>query len=373
MTQAEAGAPTAQPHRHIHYFHGFDPASVARYRRIFQAASARLGVEIEDLAEGTGWLARRGEVLTAFHHARYEDLVRAWQGGPLWKRVARGLLSLAFYLGDGALGRMARLGSRNLGLALSPLVVIIAVPLCALVIGGAIGGATAVIVALIVSLIVLALCLPALYLHLVLDLFAYMRVLAHGRGPVWQAYADRIGMIAGTIRPGPAETLLVGHSLGGITALLTMERLLDLWPAGRPLSLLTLGSTHGTVLVQKGAGRDRLAAAIRRIAADPRVTWVDVSAPRDAFCLPLLDPLVLTGADPGAESPLVISARLARAPRIPGDRRTVFAAMRRHMGYLLAPVDGSGFDFADTTTGPETLHARFADRNPSPRARMWQG
>ncbi|MEM7189919.1 MAG: hypothetical protein AAF439_09940, partial [Pseudomonadota bacterium] len=74
----------------------------------------------------------------------------------------------------------------------------------------------------------------------------------------------------------------------------------------------------------------------------------------------------------GGDCPRVISARLRRAPAIPGDRRTVFAAMRRHMGYLLTPEPGSGFDYADTVTGPESLEARFGPRPNSPRARMWE-
>jgi hypothetical protein len=105
------------------------------------------------------------------------------------------------------------------------------------------------------------------------------------------------------------------------------------------------------------------------------VFWLDVSSPRDSFATPLTDPLLLIGdrAKPGMTSPRVISARLAKAPRIPGDRRTVFSAMRRHMGYLLTPQDGSGFDYANTVTGRETLAERFGPRNNSPKARMWQG
>ncbi len=75
----------------------------------------------------------------------------------------------------------------------------------------------------------------------------------------------------------------------------------------------------------------------------------------------------------GMVSPRVISARLRHAPKIPGDRRTVFSAMRRHMGYLLAPQDGSGFDYADVVTGAQTLKERFGPRGNSPKAKMWQG
>lgn len=362
--------PDPAPDRRVYYFHGFDPASVARYRRIFEAASDRLGVTVRDPVAGEGWRAMRDGFVTDIVHTRYEDLVRTWQSGSVWSRVLRGLSALAGYATDGALGRMARLGLRNLGLALSPLIVI-AIFILIAVFHPAADMLLWVVVALLFAMALLTVALPALFLDLVLDLFAYMRMLARGSDPAWRAFDDRTAELARDVTPDTPDTLIVGHSLGGVTAIHTLAKVLETWPADRPIGLLTLGSTHGTVLVQRGVGRERLAAAIRRIAEDERVFWVDVSSPRDAFCLPLLDPLRLVDARPGMRSPRILSARLARAPRIPGDRRTTFAAMRRHMGYLLAPVDGSGFDFADTITGAPDLATRFGPRGNSPKARMW--
>ncbi len=138
------------------------------------------------------------------------------------------------------------------------------------------------------------------------------------------------------------------------------------------LGLITLGSNHGLILLQRGEGRDALAKAIAKITSDARVFWLDVSSPRDAFCVPLTDPLTLIDATPDLQSPRVISAQLAKAPKIPGDRRTVFAAMRRHMGYLLTPAQEGSFDYVDTVTGPQTLRQQFEARNNSPKATMWR-
>jgi len=150
---------------------------------------------------------------------------------------------------------------------------------------------------------------------------------------------------------------------------------LDDWKSDKPIGLLTLGSTHGVVLSQNGTGQAALIAAIQKVTSDPRVFWVDVTSPRDTFCVALTDPLVMIAKDvrTGMTSPRVISARLRRAPKIPEDRRTGFSAMRRHMGYLLAPQDGSGFDYADTVTGDQTLKERFGSRGNSPKAKMWHG
>lgn len=364
--------PDQAPDRRVYYFHGFDPASIARYRRIFSVSADRLGVAVQDPVDGEGWRAVRDGVTTDIVHMRYEDQVRSWQAGAIWSRVWRGIRALAGYAADGALGRMARLGPRNLGLALSPVLVI-----AFFVLIGVLHPSTDALVwdavALLFAMALLTVALPALFLDLVLDLFAYMRVLARGSNPTWQAFSDRTSELARDVRSDSSETLIVGHSLGGVTAIHTLAAALENWPTDRPIGLLTLGSTHGTVLVQRGTGRDQLAAAIERITSDDRVFWVDVSSPRDAFCLPLLDPLRLVNAQQGMQSPRVLSARLARAPRIPGDRRTTFAAMRRHMGYLLAPTEGSGFDFADTITGKPDLATRFGPRKNSPKARMWHG
>ena len=372
--EAAGAAAHARPLRRVYYFHGFDPATTARYRRMFAAAAERLALELDDIPGREGWRIAREGVHTEVHQCRYEDLVRAWQNLPLWQRIARGWAALVSYAGDGALGRMARLGPRNLVLALSPVLLTIVMALAlALFLASAQPSPVGTVIAILTALLVLLVTIPALYLHLVMDLFAYMRVLARGTGPVWRSFISRIGTMTEMVdHDAPGEVVIVGHSLGGVTAIHALDSLLAHWPEGRPIGLMTLGSVHGTVLVQQGDGRDRLASAIGRIAADPRVFWVDVSSPRDSFCLPLLDPLLLIEAHDGMASPRVISARLGQAPRIPGDRRTVFAAMRRHMGYLLAPESGSGFDYADTISGPSGLREQFSGRGNSPRARMWR-
>jgi len=373
-----------RPHRLVFYFHGFDPAAPARYRRIFAAASERLGVAVADLGDGAeGWAALRGGVRSEIRYLRYEGLVRGFRApvGGIPAAMLRGAGALAGYVRDGAAGRLARRAPRAFGLMLSPWITVLAVLLAA--------GAPAVflgpwaILAIGLAAVAAPYLLRRIYLDIVIDLFAYMRVLARGEGPDWRAYAARVRQMAGSIAargdlpgtgPGPSdgapETLIVGHSLGGVAAILAVADLLEDWPADRPLGLLTLGSTHGIVLAQRGAGRDRLAGAIARLCADRRLFWVDVSAPRDAFAVPLTDPLLMIDAPDGARSPRVISAPLARAPTIPGDRRTVFAAMRRHMAYLLAPPEGAGFDYADTVTGAATLAERFRARRNSPKARM---
>ncbi|MEL6997547.1 MAG: hypothetical protein AAFP68_04730 [Pseudomonadota bacterium] len=357
--------------RSVTYFHGFDPASVGRYRRIFEAASRRLDVILGDLPDAApGWTVSRGQTQTQIHHARYEDLVHAFQDASLNMRLGRGMRTLAAMMVDGTVFRLAQHAPRALALALSPVLFMV---LPFLLIASLLAPVdlidVAILAALGIGLLVLA---DRLFLLLVADLFAYFREIAHGTSDAASQHHARVIELAESVRTDCDETLIVGHSLGGIAAIHAAAKLLDRLAPDQALGLLTLGSNHGIVLLQPGAGRDRLAEAILRICTDRRITWIDVSSPRDAFCVPLTDPLVLIDPETEANSPRILSAQLARAPRIPGDRRTAFAAMRRHMGYLLEPTAEGGFDYADTVTGEHTLAARFADRHDSPKARLWR-
>ncbi|MEO1492406.1 MAG: hypothetical protein AAFV19_09680 [Pseudomonadota bacterium] len=359
--------------RTVWYVHGFDPATTARYRRIFTAAAERFDVEITDLDDDTeGWVATRDGVRTEFRYVRYQDLVWGFGDRTHAQRLTRGLGAFWSYVRSGSLRRIAKRTPRGAALIASPWLFLFGLPLSVLVPAASIGPWALGLIA--GAAVVCNGLFSRFYLDLLADLFAYQRVLAAGVSEDWTAYRRRMEKLAGDIEPGTAdEVLIVGHSLGGIGAILIADQVAARQP-GAALSLMTLGSTHGIVLSQTGAGRDHLAAAIHRVATAPGVNWLDVSSPRDAFCVPLTDPLLLAGPPPdAARSPRVISAPLRNAPPIPGDRRTVFAAMRRHMGYLMAPQQSGAFDYADWITGTEPLGARIARRGNSPKARMWHG
>lgn len=333
-------------------------------------------MNLADLPDGEGWRVTRGDTVTEIHHARYAEEVRAFQGPGPFSRLGRGLRSLAGYLADGSGLRIARQAPRAAVLALIPVLATI-LPFAGL--AAALAPVEPIDAAILLAAgLALVLLARYLFLLLVADLFAFYREIARGTSPAAERYFDCIRGLADAIPvtdPDPAppmdERMVVGHSLGGIGAILATEALLDrLGPQDR-LSLLTLGSNHGLILLQHGTGRDRLADAIARILRDPRVFWLDISSPRDAFCVPLTDPRLLLDATPDMQPPRILSAQLSKAPSIPGDRRTVFPAMRLHMGYLLPPSAKNAFDYCNIVTGVPTLTARYRARRDSPKARMW--
>jgi pimeloyl-ACP methyl ester carboxylesterase len=363
--------PESVKSRQVTYFHGFDPASTQRYRRIFDSSAERLVIESRDLPDAEGWQAHRGEASTNIHIARYADQVRAWQDWNMPARLGRGIRSVLEYLLDGSGLRITRAAPRAAMLAVSPiLATLLPFALVASTLEPSGPVEVGVLLAFGLALLMLA---KRTFLLLVSDLFAFYREIAKGTSPTYEDYRSRLAELTGNIPTGQTdERIIVGHSMGGIAAIHATADLLDRLPSEDQLGLITLGSNHGLILLQRGEGRDALAEAIAKITSDARVFWLDVSSPRDAFCVPLTDPLTLIDATPGLQSPRVISAQLAKAPKIPGDRRTVFAAMRRHMGYLLPPAQEGSFDYVDTVTGPQTLRQQFKARNNSPKATMWR-
>ena len=358
--------------RCVTYFHGFDPASSKRYRRIFATSAERLTLDIQDLPDTPdGWRAQRGETTTDIRLARYAEQVRAYQDRSMPARLGRGVRTILAYILDGSGFQIARHAPRAALLALTPL---LATLLPFVLIARAMAPESPLEIATLLGIgLGLLLLAKHTFLLLVSDLFAFYREIASGTSRTYQDYRACIAERTRTIRQTEVdERLIVGHSLGGIAAIFATADLLDTHSDSKRLGLITLGSNHGLILLQRGKGREDLADAIARIARDPRVFWLDVSSPRDAFCLPLTDPLTLIDTNPEMTSPRVISAQLSQAPKIPGDRRTLFAAMRRHMGYLLAPSESDSFDYVNTVTGTQSLQIRYAARNNSPKAQMWR-
>ncbi|MEM0989877.1 MAG: hypothetical protein AAGK00_13430 [Pseudomonadota bacterium] len=245
--------------RHIWYVHGFDPATTARYRRIFQAGLDRYDVTARDLPsdadDAQGWSALRSGVETRVQVLRYEDLVRAYQQSGVFERIGRGIRSFVAMTYGGAWGR---LGPRTLALTLAPILAVflpstLAAWFSRVGWGWSLG-------ALAVFGLMSAVLLFRYRLILAADLMAYLHELADGAGPAFAAYQARTKELAKALcDPKTQEVLLVGHSLGGMTAIQALAAALPDWPADRAISFLTMGSVHGLVLGQRGAGSDQLA------------------------------------------------------------------------------------------------------------------
>ena len=399
-------APRRVRRRRVIYAHGFDPASVDRYRRlILRGGADRPGVEvsaersgaISDLSEGWRMTAQRagGEVETVFEILRYEDVVRHWRNRPAPQRLFTGLTSWARFAFLGGLRRTVMLAKGPAGLFFYPVTMLAIFALTGMALLGLCGAAlehwlgapdwASQVGRGLGALLGVWFSLRAeraLFIHLMLALFDFLIRSAEDRPPAGRletridAFADRIVESAREAQRAKVdEILIVGHSLGGLVAVRALagalERDVDLTGGRAAISLLTLGSVAGYVACRGGPGAEAYEASVIRLASETDLHWVDISAPRDWFSFGLVDPLLMTEAPPpDARSPRVLSAKFGKFQPDPDDKRTRFRAMGLHMRYLGAPDREGGFDFFECISGEKTLEDRFAQRRNSPKAKM---
>ncbi|WP_418318632.1 hypothetical protein [Piscinibacter sakaiensis] len=377
------------------YVSGFDPKGPAHYHRLYREQAARAGkvggyrVEVGKRSSrcelSASWplrffadpAASRPDVETEIEFLRWDDIVRDhWTRNPAllaWHFIKTTLL----YLRSGALWRMARLSWPPALLLFAPFLLLLgllaSLP-AALLIGrwvadsagsllpGVIGGAT--VLAAAAGLAVWA----ERRMNLQWLLRSYVFTAGQGSHG-WPALERRLDEFAGLIveRAGEPvdELLIVAHSSGSIMAKAALARALALNPRlaadGPQLSLLTLG--QWSPLLSSLPSAQRFRAELARIASDPALVWVDLTAPADGCCFALTDPIAAAGLPAKrADFPRLLSPRFAEqfAP-------AAYAALRRdrlllHFQYLMAGELPSDCDYTAITAGPLSLRERFADR-----------
>lgn len=179
-------------------------------------------------------------------------------------------------------------------------------------------------------------------------------------------FSDRI---AQALQQGWDEVLVVGHSSG---AYLAVSVLADLIRAGRAtpengpaLGLLTLGHVVPMASFLPKAGQ--LRRDLRDLSVSPDLVWVDVSAPGDACCFSLCDPVAVTGiAPPDQRWPLILSAAFTQTLSPEQKKALKNRWFRLHFQYLCAFERVGLYDYFSITAGPKTLARRFGERPHSP-------
>ncbi len=164
------------------------------------------------------------------------------------------------------------------------------------------------------------------------------------------------------------EVLVVGHSSGaylGISVLADLIRSGRVPAQGPRLSYLSLG--HVVPMASFLPRANRLRADLRFLAARDELDWIDVTAPGDACCFGLCDPVAVSGVEPpGRRHPLVLSAAFTQTLS-PQKRRALRGRwFRLHFQYLCAFDRPGDYDYFAITAGPLTLGRRFAGRAHSP-------
>ncbi len=378
---------TGEFRRHILYLPGFDPMPPRRYRELFRRQSARQAavsgyqVQMQPAPRGSGfgWSADgvfpQGQTHATFQVLVWADLVQQSMRAGIAGTYLQLLRTAWAYLGSGALWRMMRLRRGPVIAALYPVAVLL---LQLLLAAGA--AAFAMIGWPVVGLIAgVAVASAVLIGFHALDhrIFAYYLMhdyafTAQQGGAYPAALEARLAIftdqLAQALNADVDEVLVVGHSSGAYLAVSLMADLIrsGRLPADGPaLSLLTLG--HVVPMASFLPRATRLRADLAYLSDRDGIFWLDVSAPGDACCFGLCDPVAVTGVA-GADQrwPLVISAAFSHtlSPQILRGLRGRW--FRLHFQYLCAFDRPGDYDYFAITAGPVTLAQRFAGRAPSP-------
>lgn len=380
--------------RRVLYIPGYDPIPPRRYRELYRregAEQARIsGYRLEFGPRrdrtGFGW-GVTGHIGDRPAEAEFEvlvwsDIVRGSMGQGILATYGQLCRTAWVYIGSGALFRLARLRRGPVIAALYPVVMLLAQLASALLAGWLAGWALGRITGLGWWLglpVLLAVAWAGLHGWRRIDgkLFAWYLMhdyafTARNGGAYPPALEARIAVFAerlATVLAGDwDEVLVVGHSSGaclGVSVLADLIRSGRVPAKGPRLSYLSLG--HVVPMISFLPRANRLRADLRHLSARSELDWVDVTAPGDACCFGLCDPVAVSGIEPpDRRQPLVLSAAFRRTLS-PETRRALRRRwFRLHFQYLHAFDRPGDYDYFSITAGPLTLGQRFATRGHSP-------
>ncbi|WP_410217004.1 hypothetical protein [Paracoccus sp. (in: a-proteobacteria)] len=376
--------------RHVLYLPGFDPIPPRRYRELYRREAAdqarisghRLRLVRVPQSHGFSW-GVEAEIENHPVEARIEvalwtDIVQSQMTAGIPGTFVQLFRTAWTYVATGALWRLMRLRRGPVIAALYPIVVllaqlvlaILAAALAVRVVAGSGGpwlgflAGTAVFAAILMLGRRLDHRLFAYYL---MNDYAFTARLQGAYPPALEArLAQFRARLHAILAEEPDEVLVVGHSSGAYLAVSLLADLLrEGCSAGPVLSLMTLG--HVVPMASFLPRADRLRADLALLGKTGDVFWLDVTAPGDACCFALCDPVAVSGAGgPDQRWPLVISAAFSQTLSPERQRAMRFRWFRRHFQYLCAFDRPGAYDYFAITAGPRTLAQRFAGREASP-------
>ncbi|HEY3643688.1 MAG TPA: hypothetical protein VGL31_21510 [Xanthobacteraceae bacterium] len=373
--------------RHVFYVAGYDPRGAAGYYDLFRRSWKRCrGVwhfagtlgELEldsDLiahwdieAAGPNW-----RVATRYEFLRLEAIIGANMAQPLWRQVPRAIAWAANDLVTGTTARIYRASWRfclhllyfqlllwlwlALALAAGWLAGLAAARFGGLPAGAAlaVGGGSGI--ACFWLLRPLADRWQVLQIN---SCWPYLRRLARGLPTAFDAPIDSYAArIVDAARANQAdEIVVVGHSAGGITSLAVAARALELDPNlgrhGSRVVLLTLGSVMPAAALDPAAGR--LRDMVRRIAAEPSLTWIDCRSKKDHLNFWQIDPVEDVGVKLAARhNPLIWSVSIKEMLSPKSYARLKWSPFRRHYQFIMSGDQRAHYDYLMLVAGPAAL------------------
>jgi len=366
--------------RRVLYVPGYDPLPPRRYRELYRregaAQAAISGYTILQRERrdptGFGWAAGIGDSHAEFEVLVWSDIVNASMGQSIPATYLQLLQTAWAYIGSGALWRLMRLRRGPVIAALYPIAVLLAQAAVALALGGVLLWLLPWWAGLPLAVLTVWAVLRwwrrldgRIFAYYLMHDYAFTALQGGAYPQALSARIDDFAQRIGALSPQDwDEVLVVGHSSGAYVAISALARLAREGRLGDHFSLLTLG--HVVPMASFLPGAAQLRADLHDLAqADP--DWVDITAPGDACCFALCDPVAVSGSKPaGGGGPKVISAAF-RQTLSPEKQRSLRGRwFRLHFQYLCAFDRPGDYDYFQITAGPLRLGERFAHRGHSP-------
>lgn len=386
--------PDEQPvaRRIVFYLPGYDPIPPRRYRELYRSEGAKQaaisGYDLKTIGQtGTssyGWAAQfadgTAQTSTQIEFLQWNDIVQKSMQFNILKTYLKMFSTLGFYIRSRALLRLLRLRPQPMIAALYPVFMLSAQLGIAALAGRFLRRSIALIPHMpfalaLTSGLLLSVAIVMLFRRYDRLFYAHYLALdyiftAQSGGGLPEALAPRLAGFVARIKQSQNadfdEVLIVGHSTGAHLAVDVAADVLRDSSANARLSLLTLGQVIPMVSFLPKA--QLLRRNLNQLAQDPRLTWVDVSAPGDGACFALSDPVSVTGVDPQPDAklwPRIISAAFSESLSKESQAKTRWRFFRRHIQYLCAFEHPRGYDYFAITAGPMSLRKRFGARGSS--------
>ncbi|GAA3712649.1 hypothetical protein GCM10022421_19950 [Oceanisphaera sediminis] len=380
--------------RQVFYIHGFDPRGAAHYHRLYRTQSAQQasvnGLDItvsrrqRRSAHCHHWQLSTSQTQTDYCYLGWDDIIRRhWARG--WPAILGDLLCFLWaYVFSGRFISFARASGKQLLAGFYPALYLMlslalsaraAITLCELFPWQKLPASAQI--PLQAALILPTFCLlmqgckrlgDKLAVFWLLRIYAFSAKWADKQIPQLNERTERFAnhIVKAIQDPNNDEVVIIAHSVGTMMVVPTLARALSALPDGHAFAnqrvvLITLGHCIPLVSFQPGAHDFR--AALEQLGQDPRLLWLDYTAPTDGACFPLLDPLTSCGLTRAPHAgPRLLSPRfftLYHPARYKTLRRAWYTM---HFLYLMATDKPGPYDFFAFTAGPRPV-ARHIEEN----------
>ncbi|WP_375055673.1 hypothetical protein [Zobellella sp. DQSA1] len=379
--------------RQVLYIHGFDPRGAGHYHGLYRTQSQRQtkvnGLEISvsrrrrRSKHSHHWQLNTQRTETDYCFLGWDDIIRGlWARG--WPEIISDLFCFLWaYILTGRFFVFARASHKQLIAGFYPVLYILFGMGAGLAL--ALASARHLPVSLLpgwshyplqglVLLAVFWLCMQGikrlgdrLAVFWLLRIYAFSAKWAKGKIPGLDERIDHFAndISAAIQNRNNDEVVIIAHSVGTMVVVPAMAQALAKLDdptlfANRRVVLITLGECIPLISFQTNAHDFRT--ALEQLGQDPRLLWLDYTAPTDGACFPLLDPVTSCGLQRAPNAgPRLLSPRfftLYERGRYQKLRRAWYTM---HFLYLMATDNPGPYDFFAFTAGPEGIAQRLKE------------